>query len=122
MGNKIPKLHYDGVNNEINYVGSDDGVNYYLSPFDLRAIPNRWAYDNIKSGESTTLTLDSVRAVFGGINDKFGIVDTALSGKANSSHTQASSTITDMSTVQVLVTYTDNTTETLTLFKQTNNQ
>lgn len=34
------------------------------------------------------------------------------------SHTQASSTITDMSTVQVVVTYTDSTSETLTLFKQ----
>lgn len=34
------------------------------------------------------------------------------------SHIQASSTITDMSTVQVVVTYTDSTSETLTLFKQ----
>lgn len=34
------------------------------------------------------------------------------------SHTQASSTITDMSTVQVVVTYTDDSTETLNLFKK----
>lgn len=38
------------------------------------------------------------------------------------SHNQASSTITDMSTVQVVVTYTDNTSETLTLFKQVSSQ
>lgn len=34
------------------------------------------------------------------------------------SHTQASTTITDMDVVQVIVTYTDNTTETLNLFKK----
>ena len=36
-------------------------------------------------------------------------------------HTHTSSNITDLTTVNVVVTYSDNTTETLTLFKQTNN-
>jgi len=43
-----------------------------------------------------------------------GLVD----GKASNTHTQASNTITDMGTVELLVTYADNTTETLTLFKK----
>lgn len=50
-----------------------------------------------------------------------GAVNAGLSGKANSLHSQTASTITDMETVNIVVTYTDNTTETLTLFKQKNN-
>lgn len=44
------------------------------------------------------------------------------SAYAAASHNQASSTITDMTTVAVVVTYTDSTTETLTLFKQVSSQ
>lgn len=40
------------------------------------------------------------------------------SAYATATHNQASTTITDMDVVQVIVTYTDNTTETLNLFKK----
>lgn len=47
-----------------------------------------------------------------------GAVNAGLNGKANSIHNHSSSNITDMDAVTVTITYTDNTTETLTLFKQ----
>lgn len=50
-----------------------------------------------------------------------GLIDTVIGNKANATHNHSSSNITDMSAVTVTITYTDNTTETLTLFKQVNN-
>lgn len=44
-----------------------------------------------------------------------------LSGKADAVHNHTSNDITDMDTVTITVTYTDNTTDTLTLFKQISN-
>lgn len=49
------------------------------------------------------------------------LVKDELNTKANSTHNHSSSNITDMAAVTVTITYTDNTTETLTLFKQVNN-
>lgn len=58
-------------------------------------VKNKTAYNNIKSGESTALTLTNQKLINDAVNTKFG----------------------NMDTVQVVVTYTDSTTETLNLFK-----
>ena len=50
-----------------------------------------------------------------------GAVNAGLNGKASSIHNHSSSNITDMAAITVTITYTDNTTETLKLFKQVNN-
>lgn len=47
-----------------------------------------------------------------------GAVNAGLNGKANSTHNHTSTNITDMEPITITITYTDNTTETLTLFKQ----
>ena len=102
--------------------GESEGVhsdNYYL----------REISENIGTGgdgSSVDLSNYVEKSETTGLLKNDGTVDTNtyltqhqdISGKANTNHTQASSTITDMGTVQVLVTYTDNSTETLTLFKQ----
>lgn len=52
-----------------------------------------------------------------------GAVNAGLNGKADSIHNHSSSNITDMDAITITITYADanNTTETLTLFKQVNN-
>lgn len=81
------------------------------NPHATNMLKNSYAYDNIKTGESTSLTMNNQKKINDGIN-------TALGNKANSTHNHTSSNVTDMGTVAVTITYTDNTTETLTLFKQ----
>lgn len=92
-------------------------------------------YDTIPSASSSTPSADVSGGAIGS-SSNYAKADHqhplssayATSGHNHSgtyapvSHTQASSTITDMDTVQVVVTYTDNTSETLTLFKQVSGQ
>lgn len=88
-------------------------------------------YDTIPSASSSTPSADISGGAIGS-SSNYAKADHqhplssayATSGHNHSgtyapvSHTQASTTITDMDVVQVVVTYTDNTTETLNLFKK----
>ena len=65
------------------------------------------AIDNTSGGTGSSTSLITSGAVNAGLN-----------GKANSIHNHTSTNITDMEPITITITYTDNTTETLTLFKQ----
>lgn len=65
------------------------------------------AIDNTSGGTTGSNNLITSGAVYSG-----------LDGKANSIHNHTSTNITDMEPITITITYTDNTTETLTLFKQ----
>lgn len=87
---------------------------------------NVWDFERLGSTE-LNLTNYIQKSNTSGLVKNDGTIDTNtyltqhqdLSGKANAVHNHTSNNITDMDTVTITVTYTDNTTDTLTLFKQT---
>ena len=96
--------------------GSDDTIKAYTKIRDT-TITHEGALANIM-GAGSSFDQSSINSA---INTRIGTINTNISNKADAAHNHSSSNITDMAAVTVTITYTDNTTETLTLFKQVNN-
>lgn len=96
--------------------GSDDTIKAYTKIRDT-TITHEGALANIM-GAGSSFDQSSINSA---INTRIGTINTNISNKADATHNHSSSNITDMTAVTVTITYTDNTTETLTLFKQINN-
>ncbi len=86
--------------------GAGDGLIIGTEPTTV-LFNNSYDYDNIKTGESTTLTMTNQKKINDGINTKFGSVDSALNSKADNN---------DFDTITATVNYTDNTSETVTFY------
>lgn len=66
-----------------------------------------------------TTSESAIRETIGEIDvDEDGDIATQLSGKASTSHTHTLTGVTDLDTVEAVITYTDESTETILLVKQ----
>ena len=98
--------------------GSDNTIKAYTKIRDTTVSHEGALANIIPTGNSFDQS-----AINSAINTKIGTINTNISNKADATHNHSSSNITDMAAVTVTITYADadNTTETLTLFKQVNN-